>query len=154
MITTAEKNAKSKIREQDVIGDVEDDLDGKMITKGDWYKNLLTDDGAQHLSAGSKLLLALGIVEEAAANGDKTSVVKNSLNGVNKKKMLRRLIFSQSHAEMDNLEKFLVETLQYKNKRDYYRMDGTISPEVRTHMCDRFNNPDNQDIKYVNCTKN
>lgn len=68
--------------------------------------------------------------------------------------MLRRLIFSQSHAEMDNLEKFLVETLQYKNKRDYYRMDGTVSPEVRTQMCDRFNNPDERDIKYFNCTKN
>lgn len=81
MITTAEENGKSRIREQDVIGDVEDDLDGKMITKGGWYKNLLSADRAQHLSAGSKLLLTLGIVEEAVANGDKTSVVKTSING-------------------------------------------------------------------------
>lgn len=58
-----------------------------------------------------------------------------------------RLIFAQFHAEMDILETFLVERLKYKKDCDYYRMDGTISPEVRTHMCDRFNNKANKNVK-------
>lgn len=48
---------------------------------------------------------------------------------------------------MDILETFLVERLKYTKDRDYYRMDGTISPEVRTHMCDRFNNKNNKNVK-------
>lgn len=73
MITTAEKNSKSNIKEQDVIDDnPEDDVEEKLISSGGWYKGLLSSEQSKKLELGSKMLVAISIVEEAATKGDKT----------------------------------------------------------------------------------
>ncbi|XP_048518191.1 transcriptional regulator ATRX isoform X4 [Dendroctonus ponderosae] len=130
VLTTAEKTSKAKIKEQDVIEDHMDvDVDANVLRKGDWHKALLSMDGTRQLGMGTKFLVAIGIVKEAAAAGDKV------------------LIFTHSYAEMDNLELFLSESLQFVKYVDYYRMDGTIIPEARSVICNKFNDPNNSQVK-------
>lgn len=48
---------------------------------------------------------------------------------------------------MDAIEHFLQIAATTKNKswkknEDYYRLDGTVSPDLRTDMCNAFNAPD------------
>ncbi|ERL88266.1 hypothetical protein D910_05653, partial [Dendroctonus ponderosae] len=132
VLTTAEKTSKAKIKEQDVIEDHMDvDVDANVLRKGDWHKALLSMDGTRQLGMGTKFLVAIGIVKEAAAAGDKV------------------LIFTHSYAEMDNLELFLSESLQFVKYVDYYRMDGTIIPEARSVICNKFNDPNNSQVKCV-----
>ncbi|XP_066249916.1 transcriptional regulator ATRX-like isoform X2 [Euwallacea similis] len=132
VLCTAEQKARAKttVKEQDVIDDhLVDELEESQFARFGRIKDLLSSKKTNELSMGTKLEVAVGIVRESRACGDKV------------------LIFSQSHAEMDNLEYFLQKNLNYKNKRDYYRMDGTVSPTLRSHMCSKFNDPKNKSIK-------
>lgn len=72
MLTTAETTSRAKIKEQDVIEDhLEVDVGENVLRKGDWHKELLSLDGTRELRLGTKFLVAVGIVQEAAAVGDK-----------------------------------------------------------------------------------
>ncbi|XP_066138555.1 transcriptional regulator ATRX-like isoform X2 [Euwallacea fornicatus] len=132
VLCTAEQKARAKatVKEQDVIDDnLVDELEESQFARFGRVKDLLSSKKTNELSMGTKLEVAVSIVRESETCGDKV------------------LIFSQSHAEMDNLEYFLQKNLNYKNKRDYYRMDGTVSPALRSHMCSKFNDPKNKSIK-------
>ncbi|XP_050296644.1 transcriptional regulator ATRX-like isoform X2 [Anthonomus grandis grandis] len=130
LLTTAEKNHKSKIKEQDVIDEMMDEaVNQKVFSRAGWYKDLLSPEGVKELELGTKMKVALSIVEEAIQNNEKV------------------LIFAHSYAEMDNLEHFFAQNLKFKKNKDYYRMDGTIIPELRTSMCDKFNDKRNTSIK-------
>ncbi|CAG9768579.1 unnamed protein product [Ceutorhynchus assimilis] len=121
VVTIAEKTSKLKIKEQDVIDDVDYIEEVKAFDRNGWYKDLLPKEGTKKLEKGSKMMTVVNLVKEAAEVGDKV------------------LIFAQAYAEMDNLEWFLCNHLKFRKGHDYYRMDGLIKPERRADMCNSFN---------------
>ncbi|XP_060536010.1 transcriptional regulator ATRX-like isoform X3 [Cylas formicarius] len=138
MMSIAEKNCPKKVKERDVINDtVQNEQEQEiLISKSSWWKPLLPEDAGQRLELGNKLMTALSLVEEAVSLGDKV------------------LIFSQNLAELDCLEHFLnhrgTSTQPIWTKgQDYCRMDGTVFPEDRVVMCDRFNDQKNSRLRLL-----
>ncbi|KAL1501678.1 hypothetical protein ABEB36_006965 [Hypothenemus hampei] len=130
VLKIAQANSRAKIKEQDVIDDnLEVVLDDRILTRKDWSKDILPNDEIEHSKAGTKVTIALKIIQEAIAIEDKV------------------LLFANSLAEMENIEFFLKRDLSFEKDRDYYRMDGTVNPEIRTRLCEQFNNPVNKEIK-------
>lgn len=91
------------------------------------------------LSLGSKMILLMDILKEAETVGDKV------------------LVFSQSLLSLDLIQEFLRTIDESNDKggygagdmenylgswhegRDYYRMDGSTSPDIRKRWCNYFN---------------
>ncbi|XP_018321454.1 transcriptional regulator ATRX isoform X2 [Agrilus planipennis] len=99
-----------------------------------WWSRIIPKDVGTNIEYGSKFYIMLSIIEEAISCGDKIVVFSNSLN------------------ELDGIEHFLklVGTPSckvWRNKIDYYRMDGTIKPDSRMSLCMSFNNPKNTQTK-------
>lgn len=45
------------------------------------------------------------------------------------------------------LKKRRIENRCWLKDIDYYRLDGTVPPEERNHLCNSFNNPENMKAK-------
>lgn len=66
-----------------------------------------------------------------------------------------RLIFSSRICELNTIEVFLQkygtnQTPSWKPKIDYYRLDGTVPPDTRIKLCNKFNDANNKTTKLVN----
>ncbi|XP_072388064.1 uncharacterized protein [Diabrotica undecimpunctata] len=121
LLNVIEASKNKKIKQQDVI--CEDD---EIIDMGNWWKDKMPADAPEKLEYGHKMLVLMTIIEECEEVGDKL------------------LVFSQKIIEMDLIEHFLTKVgtkrcSSWKKKVDYYRMDGTVKPEERSFICDKFN---------------
>ncbi|XP_050504552.1 transcriptional regulator ATRX-like isoform X3 [Diabrotica virgifera virgifera] len=121
LLNVIEASKNKKIKQQDVI--CEDD---EIIDMGNWWKDKMPTDASEKLEYGHKMLVLKTIIEECEEVGDKL------------------LVFSQKIIEMDLIEHFLAKIgtkgcRSWRKKVDYYRMDGTVKPEERSCICDRFN---------------
>ena len=121
--------------------------------KGWWNKFLDQENDEppelqlRKLSLGSKMILLMDILKEAETVGDKV------------------LVFSQSLLSLDLIQEFLRTIDESNNKggygagdmenylgswqegRDYYRMDGSTSPDVRKKWCNYFNKVSNHRMR-------
>ncbi|XP_045478511.1 transcriptional regulator ATRX homolog isoform X2 [Harmonia axyridis] len=100
----------------------------------EWWKDDCPNEIVTNLEFGTKLQVMMGIIEEAEKIGEKV------------------LIFTSSLVELSSVEYFLrlkgtPQCSCWKAKRDYFRMDGTISPSIRTEMCDMFNDENNKTLR-------
>ncbi|CAG9860347.1 unnamed protein product [Phyllotreta striolata] len=124
---------KKKIREKDVITKEDDQFVGN---NDKWWKGKLPESASQKIEYGSKLLVLKAIIEECEAVGDKL------------------LVFSQNLSELDLIEHFLKKLGTEKSKTwtkdiDYFRMDGTVTPEQRSYICDSFNDKHRKSVKLL-----
>ena len=119
-----------------------------------WWNKFLDQEGDEppelqlkKLSLGSKMILLMDILKEAETVGDKV------------------LVFSQSLLSLDIIQEFLRTIDESNNKggygagdmenylgswqegRDYYRMDGSTSPDVRKKWCNYFNKVSNHRMR-------
>ncbi|CAH1279860.1 unnamed protein product [Diabrotica balteata] len=121
LLNVIEASKNKKIKQQDVI--CEDD---EIIDMGNWWKDKMPADAPEKLEYGHKMLVLMTILEECEEVGDKL------------------LVFSQKIIEMDLIEHFLTKIgtkkcSSWRKKVDYFRMDGTVKPEERSFICDKFN---------------
>ncbi|VEN43708.1 unnamed protein product, partial [Callosobruchus maculatus] len=134
LLKIMDKRRNSNEREQDVI--IADDVRPAECNVGKWWKDGMPEDAENAIEYGTKLLVVRHILEECEEIGDKV------------------LIFSQSLGELDLIEHFLKncgtsKCPSWKKDVDYTRMDGTVKPESRTGICDRFNNKSNTKLRLL-----
>lgn len=105
-----------------------------------WWNQFVTGDNLEDLNASHKLQVLFGILKECEKIGDKV------------------LLFSKSLLTLDVIEAFLEKTYKsrkheentqdyagkWKNERDYFRLDGNTSMDLRSEYCEIFNNPKNK----------
>lgn len=127
---TKARDEKAKIKAEKL----EDDLAHEDITSEDikpaetevWWLQYL--DGGKmldSLESSNKFAAVFQILEECTALGDKV------------------LIFSTSLFTLDALEYFLRKIKNWSLGHDYYRLDGSVPPEVRQKWCREFNAENN-----------
>ncbi|XP_069002853.1 transcriptional regulator ATRX-like [Embiotoca jacksoni] len=100
-----------------------------------WFKNLLSESDARVLEHSGKMVLLFEILKMAEDLDDKV------------------LVFSQSLISLDIIENFLqiyhrardpsMKAGSWIKNVDYYRLDGTMSPTLRSKWADEFNNAAN-----------
>ncbi|KAG5899552.1 Protein CHROMATIN REMODELING 20, partial [Gonioctena quinquepunctata] len=128
----ANKNRKTKRIEEDIITIEEE----KPLKLGNWWKDKVPKDADSKIEYGNKLVVLRSIIEECEDIEDKV------------------LVFSQCLSELDLIEHFLntVGTRKcpsWKKKVDYSRMDGTVSIEDRSLICDIFNDTENVKMRLL-----
>ncbi|CAH1116490.1 unnamed protein product [Phaedon cochleariae] len=133
LLAVMDKLNKKKIKERDLITNEDEPA---ICTIEGWWKDKLPVDSESNIDYGNKLVVMKSIIEECEEIGDKV------------------LVFSQCLGELDLIEHFLKtfgtrKCASWQKKVDYYRMDGTVSPEDRSFICDKFNNPDNSRIRLL-----
>ncbi|XP_044759068.1 transcriptional regulator ATRX-like isoform X2 [Coccinella septempunctata] len=121
------------IKEHEVIFDEPEVHEVEGVPE-DWWKGECSDEIKTNIEFGTKLQVMMGIIEEAEKKGEKV------------------LIFSSSLVELSSVEFFLKlrgtpSCSNWKSKVDYFRMDGTVPPSVRTTMCDLFNDESNRTLR-------
>ncbi|CAH2042167.1 unnamed protein product, partial [Iphiclides podalirius] len=129
----SDENAKVKAEK------LEDDLAREDLTASEdckpdstevwWLQYLEGGDMLQSLESSNKLLAVFRILDECTALDDKV------------------LIFSTSLFSMDTLEYFLKRINGWSLGKEYYRLDGSVPPEVRQKWCREFNSPNNTTTK-------
>ncbi|XP_061721134.1 uncharacterized protein LOC133527946 isoform X2 [Cydia pomonella] len=94
-----------------------------------WLQYLDGGDMLERLESSNKFITVFRILEEAVALDDKV------------------LIFSTSLITMDSLEYFLKKINNWSLGQEYYRLDGSVPPEVRQKWCREFNAEHNYKTK-------
>ncbi|XP_068620687.1 uncharacterized protein [Battus philenor] len=94
-----------------------------------WTQYLESGDMLNALESSNKFLAAFRILDECIAIGDKV------------------LIFSTSLFTLTTLEYFLKKIKNWSLGREYYRLDGSVPPEVRQNWCRQFNAESNLTTK-------
>ncbi|CAH0724284.1 unnamed protein product, partial [Brenthis ino] len=127
-----EKDTKIKVEK------IEDDLahedlaateDIKPGATETWWLQYVADTNSlDSLESSNKFLMVFHLLDECTALGDKV------------------LIFSTSLYTMDALEYFL-RRKSWSLGKEYYRLDGSVPPEVRQKWCREFNAPANTTTK-------
>ncbi|KAL3273263.1 hypothetical protein HHI36_014717 [Cryptolaemus montrouzieri] len=135
LYTMETQNARRKktIKETDVISEEPEVQEIEGIPMG-WWKNMCSDDVKTNIEFGTKLQVMMAIIEEAEIIGEKV------------------LIFTSSLVELSSIEYFLKlkgtpSCPSWKPRRDYFRMDGTVAPSIRTKMCEIFNDKNNKTLR-------
>ena len=113
--------------------------------KGWWNQFLdqsceeLPEDQLKKLSLGSKMILLMDILKEAETVGDKVLVFSQSLLSLDLiQEFLRTIDESNDKGGYGagDMESYLGS---WREGRDYYRMDGSTSPDIRKRWCNYFN---------------
>lgn len=99
-----------------------------------WWKEICPPEIHTEVELGTKFQVMLNIIQEAEACGEKV------------------LIFTSSLVELNGIEHFLKvqgteKCPSWQPNRDYFRMDGTVKPNVRAEMCDIFNDEKNKKMR-------
>ena len=130
-----EKKAASKKhvtradKSEDLVTSGDKEVIQKTTSSSAWWEKFLPHgQGLDDVLLGSKMILLMDILKEAAKIGDKI------------------LVFSQSILSLDLIEGFLKENTWVPGE-DYYRMDGSTPAEMRKTWCEGFNNESNQRMK-------
>lgn len=104
----------------------------EIIPEEEWYDKFLTDEDEMNVELGSKVVLLLEILADAAALEEKV------------------LVFSHSLISLDVIEKALGggqiggNTEDWCRGCDYFRMDGSTSAQMRKRWADIFNDEENK----------
>ncbi|KAJ8955909.1 hypothetical protein NQ318_005457 [Aromia moschata] len=122
-----------KIKEKDLITN-EHDYDLVRNITG-WWKSTVPEDSAEQIAYGHKIMVVQAILEECEKIGDKVALLAE----LRRTGLGRALPSEGRYDELSNVEK----------KVDYFRMDGTVTPEYRTTICDLFNDKDNKKIRLL-----
>lgn len=121
------QDERKKNRKEFDVYNIEPDMPDESYAglSKDWWKELCPTDLGESLKYGSKFLVARSIMKFCEKLKDKV------------------LIFSSSLLELDALEIFLKKFGTFDEpwlrNRDYFRLDGTTSPDLRMILCNRFN---------------
>lgn len=107
--------------------------DGSVIEEEkEWYDQFLTEEDENNVELGTKIVLLLEILADAAALEEKV------------------LVFSHSLISLDVIEMALGGGKVGGNSEDwcrgcdYFRMDGSTSPQMRKRWSDIFNDEENK----------
>ena len=139
-------STRSTARSEELVAGLDEAKRDELASDKGWWNQFLDPDCEEppeiqlkKLSLGSKMILLMDILKEAETVGDKV------------------LVFSQSLLSLDLIQEFLRTIDESNDKggygagdmesylgswqegRDYYRMDGSTSPEVRKRWCNYFN---------------
>ena len=111
-----------------------------------WWNQFLDHDSDEppevqlkKLSLGSKMILLMDILKEAETVGDKVLVFSQSLLSLDLiQEFLRTIDESNDKGGYGagDMENYLGS---WREGRDYYRMDGSTSPDIRKRWCNYFN---------------
>ena len=102
------------------------------VTEEEWYDKFLTEDDENNIELGSKIVLLLEILADAAALDEKV------------------LVFSHSLISLDVIEMALGggeiggNSEDWCRGCDYFRMDGSTSAQMRKRWADIFNDEENK----------
>ncbi|KAL2624343.1 hypothetical protein R1flu_008588 [Riccia fluitans] len=101
-----------------------------------WWKDIMEGTSREDVNLSGKMVLLLELLSMSAARGDKT------------------LVFSQSLGTLDLIEKFMEtrlflpsESTFWVQDKHWYRLDGSTTAGARMSLCEKFNNPDNTEVK-------
>ncbi|KAH0433769.1 hypothetical protein IEQ34_026952 [Dendrobium chrysotoxum] len=102
----------------------------------EWWKDLLDDQMYKEVECSGKMVILLDILSMSSELGDKA------------------LVFSQSLATLDMIERFLSKLPQkgsegkyWKQGKDWYRLDGSTDGSERQKIVEKFNEPTNTRVK-------
>lgn len=128
---TQVKPKKIVTYDEDFVPELDPDSASDELIDKDWFKPDCPDDLMSNIAHGPKMQILFSIINECQTIGDKL------------------LVFSSSIAELDLIEYFLKDRTLTANKTwihgsDYFRMDGTVAPEVRMKYCNAFNDKSNR----------
>lgn len=101
-----------------------------------WFKSHLTEADAKVMEHSGKMVLLFQILEMAEELGDKVLVFSQSLTTLN----IIEIFLKASHLARNSL----VKAGMWIKNVDYYRLDGSIGPQLRQKLTDDFNKYDNQ----------
>ncbi|KAG1704029.1 Transcriptional regulator ATRX [Nymphon striatum] len=108
----------------------------------DWWTQFMSDDDDLKLTISGKIMLLFSILSECAAIGDKVLLFSQSLLSLD--------LIENCLAKMntDNKMKEASENLNAEydtwiHGRDYFRMDGSTKPQLRTKYTKSFNTKEN-----------
>ncbi len=90
-----------------------------------WYDSILTDAVEHQIEASGKLLFLVELLQQAEQRNEKV------------------IVFSQSLLTLDLIECFLSEEGDWTPGLDYYRLDGSVSADVRQATITEFNDISN-----------
>lgn len=102
------------------------------VTEQEWYDKFLTEEDENNIELGSKIVLLLEILADAAALEEKV------------------LVFSHSLISLDVIEMALGggeiggNSEDWCRGCDYFRMDGSTSAQMRKRWADIFNDEENK----------
>ena len=102
------------------------------VAEEEWYDKFLTDEDENNIELGSKIVLLLEILADAAALEEKV------------------LVFSHSLISLDVIEMALGggeiggNSEDWCRGCDYFRMDGSTSAQMRKRWADIFNDEENR----------
>ena len=139
-------STRSTAKTEELVGGLDEVKRDELAADKGWWNQFLDQDCGEppelqlkKLSLGSKMILLMDILKEAETVGDKV------------------LVFSQSLLSLDLIQEFLRTIDESNDKggygagdmksylgswqegRDYYRMDGSTSPDIRKRWCNYFN---------------
>ncbi|KAJ8933446.1 hypothetical protein NQ314_014003, partial [Rhamnusium bicolor] len=134
LLAVMESMKNKKIKERDLITNEQED--NPICNIDGWWKAKIPEDASEKIEYGNKLVVLKSILEECEAIGDKL------------------LVFSQSLGELDLIEHFLKKVgtancPSWQKRLDYFRMDGTVLPEGRYAICDKFNDKENKRMRLL-----
>ena len=119
----------------------------------DWWKKIVSeefndevdpDEYLEKIEISGKLVLFLDILRECCTIGDKVLLFSQSILALNMVEEFLALI-DGGQLEMPTHEDAL--PLQYKHwkkEKDYLRLDGSVSADIRKGQCKYFNDPKNE----------
>ncbi|GLV36408.1 XNP [Carabus blaptoides fortunei] len=126
---TQVKAKKVRTYDEDFVPELDPDSVSDELIDKDWFKPDCPDDLMSNVAHGPKMQILFSIISECQAIGDKL------------------LVFSSSITELDLIEYFLKKRTSldkiWIHGSNYFRMDGTVAPEVRMKYCNAFNNKKN-----------
>ncbi|XP_061384127.1 uncharacterized protein LOC116771955 isoform X2 [Danaus plexippus] len=124
-----EKEPKVKVEKIEKLDDDLEESPEHVAAAAEWWASTQHRHELNELDSSNKFLVVFRLLHECVQLGDKV------------------LIFSTSLYTMDALEFFLRRDNKWALGRDYYRLDGSVPPEVRQKWCREFNAPHNTHTK-------
>ncbi|XP_012537643.1 transcriptional regulator ATRX [Monomorium pharaonis] len=122
--------------------ELEEEIKVEPSTEIEWWSQFVQPEHFEDMRVSAKLLLLFGILKESEQIGDKVLVFSQSLYSLTLiEEFLRRIDDQTQNGEScENLEN---HTGSWSLGLDYFRLDGSTSPENRNIWCNLFNKPTN-----------
>ncbi|XP_039313283.1 transcriptional regulator ATRX isoform X2 [Solenopsis invicta] len=120
----------------------EEEIKEEPPAEAEWWSQFVQPEHFEDMRISAKLLLLFGILKECEQIGDKVLVFSQSLYSLTLIEEFLRRIDNQTQdgAPCDTLDN---HTGSWSLGLDYFRLDGSTSPENRNIWCNIFNKPTN-----------
>ncbi|XP_047739112.1 transcriptional regulator ATRX isoform X2 [Hyalella azteca] len=132
--------------------DLPDGLTQTGKVRPDWWKKIVAvsvdsnigeDEWMNRIELSGKLVLLLNIMRECSSIGDKVLVFSQSILALDMIEEFLALI-DQGLLEMPSYEDAMpLQFKHWKREKDYLRLDGSVSADIRKAQCKFFNEKDN-----------